>query len=93
MTTIRKKASECIYQKAGEYYKEKDYKNALKSYEKVDSSYKKCIKEKDKCYIGLASQEYKNKNYKSSVEYYEKVQKTDVSEKNSQGKACIYKCK
>ena len=77
----KKKASECIYQKAGEYYKEKDYKNALKSYEKVDSSYKKCIKEKDKCYIGLASQEYKNKNYKSSVEYYEKVQKTDVSEK------------
>ena len=77
----KKKASECTYQKAGEYYKEKDYKNALKSYEKVDSSYKKCIKEKDKCYIGLASQEYKNKNYKSSVEYYEKVQKTDVSEK------------
>ena len=45
----KKKASECIYQKAGEYYKEKDYKNALKSYEKVDSSYKKCIKEKDGC--------------------------------------------
>ena len=31
------KASECTYQKATEYYKNKDYENAIKSYNKVDA--------------------------------------------------------
>ena len=75
----KKKAGECIYRKAGEYYKKKDYKNALKSYEKVDSSYKNCVAEKDKCYIALAGQEYDNKNYQGAIDYYNKVEKTDVS--------------
>lgn len=77
----KKKASECLYQKAGEYYKKKDYKNALKNYEKVDSSYKKCIDEKDKCYIALAGQEFDDKNYQTAIDYYNKVEKKDVSDK------------
>lgn len=75
------KASECTYQKAAEYYKNKDYENAIKSYDKVDSKYKNCVKEKDKCYIALAAQAVGDKNYKKAVECYEKVEKTDVSSK------------
>lgn len=77
----KNRANDCIYGKAVDFFNNKDYSNALKNFDKVDSTYKDCTVYKDSCYTYLAAEAFDNKDYVLAIDYYLNVQKTDMSDK------------